>query len=654
MNAVRRVPRHWAVAAVLAAMVVAVYGRVGSFPFITLDDESLILRNPALQGGLSLTGLRWAFTTDMDAGWIPLTWLSRMLDVSLFGMDAGKHHLVNVLFHLLNVLLLFHVLRKMTGKMWESGFVAALFAVHPLHVESVAWVTERKDVLGAFFWMLSLGAYVRYAARPGTARYGAVVLFFVLGLLSKPIVVTLPFVLLLLDYWPLGRLRPSGEPRGDGDVSPSFDPAPPGRLLVEKVPLFVLSAAVSVVTFLAQKNIGAVTPLGATPLLARSGNALQSYAAYLRKATWPSDLAVFYPHPGPNLSLWKTAAAGLFLCLVTALVVRQARRRGWLAVGWFWYLGTLVPVIGLVQVGGPGMADRCAYIPLIGVYVMVAWGMGESAARFGIPKPATAAVASGWLLALLACAWVQVGYWQSDTLLFRRALGVTKDNWLAHSIWGGIAHGNGRDEEAVAHYREALRISPDLPEVHNALGQALDRLGRTDEAIANFREELRIQPDFAVAHYNLAVICYRTGKIEEAVVHFREALRIRPDHPEAHNNLGVYLSDIGRDEEAVAHYREALRIRPDYAEAHHNLGMALARSGMSGEATGHLRRAVRLRPDYAEAHNNLGVLLARQGAYSEAVSEFREALRLKPDYAEARHNLEMAASDLEKARKQEE
>jgi Flp pilus assembly protein TadD len=611
MNAVRRVPKHWAVAAVLAAMVVAVYGRAGSFPFITLDDKFLILRNTALQGGLSLSGLRWAFTTDMDAGWIPLTWLSRMLDVSLFGMDAGKHHLANVLFHLLNALLLFHVLRKMTGKTWESGFVAALFAVHPLHVESVAWVTERKDVLGAFFWMLSIGAYARYAERPGVVRYGLVVLIFSLGLMSKAILVTLPFVLLLLDYWPLGRLRPSGEPRGDGDVSPSFDPASPGRLLVEKVPLFVLSAAVSVVTFLAQKNIGAVVPLGATPLWVRAGNALQSYAAYLRKAAWPSDLAVFYPHPLTNLSLWKTAAAGLFLCLVTALVVRQARRRGWLAVGWFWYLGTLVPVIGLVQVGGPGMADRCAYIPLIGVYVMVAWGMGESAARFGIPKPATAAVAVVWLLALLACAWVQVGYWRSDTLLFRRALVVTKDNWMAHNSLGEAAHEAGRDEEAVAHYREALRIWPGSPEVHNDLGVALFKLGRHGEAIS----------------------------------HFREALRIRPGHPEAHNNLGVHLSDIGRDEEAVAHYREALRIRPDYAEAHHNLGMALARSGMSGEATGHLRRAVRLRPDYAEAHNNLGVLLARQGAYSEAVSEFREALRLKPDYAGARHNLDRALED---------
>jgi tetratricopeptide (TPR) repeat protein len=646
MTSVRRAPYDHAVTAVLAAMVAIVYWRVGSFPFILLDDEPYILKNAAVQGGLTLEGVRWAFTTVMDAGWIPLTWLSRMLDVSLFGMDAGKHHLVNVLFHLLNTLLLFRVLREATGKVWESGFAAALFAVHPLHVESVAWVTERKDVLGAFFWMLSLCAYLRYAARPGVARYGAVVLFFVLGLLSKPIVVTLPFVLLLLDYWPLCRLQPPGAP---GGVSPPPRPVPPGRLVLEKVPLLALSAAVSVVTYLAQKKIGAVTPLGATPLWARAGNALDSYATYLRKAVWPSDLAVFYPHPGTDLLLWKTAAAGLFLCVVTVWVVRGALRRGWLAVGWFWYLGTLVPVIGLVQVGGNAMADRCAYIPMIGIYLAAAWGAGESAARFRVPKAAGAAVAGGGLLVLAVAAWIQVGYWQGSASLFRRALDVTENNWLAHSSLGQVASEAGRDEEAVAHYREALRIWPDLPEVHNALGGALERMGRIDEAKANFREELRLQPDFADAHYNLAILLGRTGWIDESAAEYREVLRLRPDHPEAHNNLGVYLSDIGRDEEAVAHFREALRTRPDHAEAHHNLGMLLARTGEPDEGIGHLRQAVRIRPGYVEAHNNLGVLLARRGAFPEAVSEFREALRLKPDHEGARYNLETATSNMGKA-----
>jgi hypothetical protein len=317
VNALRRIPPRYAVPVVLALMVVAVYGRVGSFPFIVLDDEAYILRNPALRGGLSAEGLRHAFTTGEDAGWIPLTWVSRMLDVTLFGMDAGKHHLVNVLFHLLNAALLFSALLRMTGRPWESALASALFAVHPLHVESVAWVTERKDVLAGFFWMLSLSAYARYVARPGAARYGAVALFFVLGLLSKPIVVTLPFVLLLLDYWPLGRAGPAS------------------RRVLEKVPLLVLSASASAVTYLAQRGVGAVSSLGAIPLWARAGNALLSYAAYLRKGAWPSDLAVYYPHPGTALPGWKVASAGLFLCLATALVVRHASRRRWLATGRF-------------------------------------------------------------------------------------------------------------------------------------------------------------------------------------------------------------------------------------------------------------------------------------------------------------------------------
>jgi Flp pilus assembly protein TadD len=624
-------------------MVLVVYLRVVSFPFILLDDEPFLLKNPAVQAGLAMDGVRWAFSTVMDAGWIPLTWLSRLLDVSLFGMDAGKHHLVNVLLHLLNTLLLFRFLRGATGKMWESGFVAALFAVHPLHVESVAWVTERKDVLAAFFWMLSLGAYVRYAERPGIARYGAVLLFFLLGLMSKPIVVTFPFVLLLLDYWPLNRLRaPADTP---GDATPRYSPAPLGSLVIEKIPLLFLSGAISALTYFAQMQIGAVTPLDATPLWARVGNAITSYGTYLLMAAWPSGLAIFYPHPGTGLILWESVLAGLFLIVITAWVVRGMLRRGWMAVGWFWYLGTLVPVIGLVQVGGIARADRCTYIPMIGIYVLAAWGLGDLSRRFRIPGQVQAGVAASWLLALAVCAWIQIGYWQGTEPLFRRALQVTENNWLAHSIVGQLEEREGRDADAVEHYREALRIWPDLPEVHNALGGALDRVGKVDEAIANFREELRIQPRFAPAHYNLGVIYYRIGRIDDAVACFRETLRIRPDHPEAHNNFGVCMLEAGRVEEAMVHFRGALRVRPDYSEAHRNLGMALSRVGFLGEALDHLREAVRLRPDYVEARNNLGVLYARLGRFPEAVTEFHEVLRLEPDHVDARGNLARAAAD---------
>lgn len=634
------------VCAALTAMVLVVYSQTFAFPFILLDDDLLILKNPYLQGGLTAEGARWAFTTVMDAGWIPLTWLSRLVDVSLFGMDAGKHHLVNVLFHLLNTLLLFRVLREATGKAWESGFVAALFAVHPLHVESVAWVTERKDVLAAFFWMLSLGAYVRYAERPGIARYGAVLLFFLLGLMSKPIVVTFPFVLLLLDYWPLKRFRPS--PDSSGDPPSRYTPVAPGRLLLEKLPLVLFSAAISAVTYFSQMSIGAVTPLGGNPLWARAGNALQSYVLYLRRGVWPSDLSVFYPHPGPNLVLWKSAAAGLFLVVATDWVVRRARTRRWLATGWFWYLGTLVPVLGLVQVGGNAMADRNAYLPMIGIYLAVAWGAGELVSRFRVLGIVTAVAASICLLALGTCASLQVGYWRGSEPLFRRALLVTEENWLAHGLLGGIDAVAGRNEEAAAHYREALRIWPDLPEVHNGLGEVLDRMGRTEEAIANFREEVRIQPHFAPAHYNLGVTYYRIGRFEEAASCFRETLRIRPDHPEAHNNLGVWLLESGRVDGSIAHFREALAIRPAYAEARRNLGMALSRTGALGEAIDHLREAVRLRPDFVEARNNLGVLYARCGKFPEAEAEFREVLRREPEHEGAKNNLAMATAESRK------
>ncbi|MFA6147282.1 MAG: tetratricopeptide repeat protein [bacterium] len=605
MSTLRRLASRYAVPAALAVLAFAVYWRVGSFPFIHFDDDTYILRNPSLHGGLSFASIRWAFTNWKEIGWLPLTWLSHLLDVSLFGMDAGKQHLVNLLFHVANTLLLFHVLRRTTGKTWESGLVAALFSVHPLHVESVVWVSERKDVLSTFFWMLSLESYARYAERPGVARYGTVVLFFVLGLLSKPMVVTLPLVLLLLDFWPLGRLWPAADSPDEGSVR--YSPASPGRLLLEKAPLMLLSAVFCMVTYLSQEGMGAVNPMWATPLWSRAGNALLSYAVYLSKAVWPSKLAVFYPHPGTNLELWKAVSSGLLLCTVTALVVRGAFRRRWLATGWFWFLGTLVPVIGLVQVGGQAMADRYTYVPLIGPFLVAAWGGGELASRWRIPKGMAAGV---WLAALAACAWVQTGYWRGTVPLFEHALEVTEDNWIAHFSLGVSATESGRDDEAIARYREAIRIYPAFAAAHNNLGAALLKVGRPDEAI----------------------------------FHIREALRLDPESPDAHNNLGIHLARIGRSDEAIAQYREALRIRPGYAEAHHSLGMELARTGKPDEAIRHLRQAVRSRPDYVEAHNNLGVFLARRGELPEAVSEFREALRLKPDYAAARKNLERAAA----------
>jgi tetratricopeptide (TPR) repeat protein len=633
-----------AVLLLLCALVVAVYGQTGTFPFVKFDDDAFISGNPAVQGGLTLEGVRWAISTDMDAGWIPLTWLSRLVDVSLFGMDAGGHHLVNVLFHLLNVLLLFHVLRRMTGRLPESGLVAALFAVHPLHVESVAWVTERKDVLAGFFWMLSLGAYARYAERPGALRYLAVVLCFALGLMSKPIVVTLPFVLLLLDCWPLRRFRMAGESFPPGETR--FVPAPASRLLLEKAPLLAMSAAASAVTILFQKQIGAVTSFEAIPPWARAGNALLSWFLYLRKTAWPFGLAPFYPHPGTGISPWAVAGSALFLAAVTALALRSVRSRRWFAVGWFWYVGTLVPVIGLLNVGGKAMADRCTYIPLIGVYLVFAWGASGLVSRWRTPPAAAAAAAALLVLLLGLRAFDQAGKWRSTEALFAHTVETTGENWLAQNMLGLAAYEGGRDLEALRHFREALRIWPDLPEVNNSIGMTLLRMGDPEGALAHFRRELRVQPRFAEAWFNAGVALDALGRPEEAFAAYSEALRVDPGHPEANNNLGVHLAALGMHPEAIARFREALRRRPDYAEGHHGLAMSLAAVGDVEDAIRHLRTAIRLRPSgYPEAHNNLGTLLARQGAFGEAATHFREALRLKPDYEKARRNLERVTRD---------
>jgi len=627
----------WGLPLLLTGMVAATYGRVAGYPFVDMDDQFYVFGNFAVSEGLTFDGIRWAFTTVYAANWHPLTWLSHMLDVSLFGMNAGRHHLVNVLFHLLNSLFLFGVLRKMTGRTWESGMVAALFAVHPLHVESVAWISERKDVLSAFFFLLSLWAYARYCERPGALRYAAVLLAFALGLLAKPMLVTLPFVLLLLDHWPLGRLVHSR--------APSADPGPPrtpiglSRAFLEKIPLLLLSALSCAITLRAQA--GTVATLDYLPLWARSENALLSYAGYLWKAVWPSGLAVFHPFPRLAHLHPKAAGAGLFLLGVTAAAAWQVRRRPYLAVGWFWYLGMLLPVIGLVQVGMQAMADRYTYLPLIGPFLAVVRGFGELAGRWRIPKAAVALAAGGWLAALSVCAWIQVGTWKDSVSLFRHALRVTGDNWMAHESLGLDSLRAGRTEEALAHFREVVRIAPGYSERQYAVYRSLSRPEKI-EADAN---DLLAEKRKAMAHdsdvlnwagLNLA----GKGRIELAAHFFRQAVRIHPDAAESHYNLAVALGRLGKKEEAIPHFREALRIPPVDAEACNKIGVALVRLGRFEEAADRFREALRLRPDSAEARFNLAVSLERSGRREEAIALYREILRRSPGDRDAGDSLE--------------
>jgi len=603
---------------------VAVYAQVRHFDFVNLDDSAYTSGNPHVRRGITPEGLEWAFTSGDAANWFPVTWVSHMLDCQLFGLASGWHHLTNVLIHGCAALLLFAFLRRATGARWRSALVAFLFAVHPLHVESVAWVAERKDVLSAFFWFLTMWAYVRYTERPGWGRYLLVLVTFCLGLMAKPMIITLPFVLLLLDIWPLRRkLRTAA-------------------IFLEKVPLAALSLVVSVITYLVQQRAGAVKTLGAFPPGLRLENALVSYAVYIIQMFRPVRLAVFYPYPR-HLPAWQAWLAGLVLAGASVMVLRLRRSRQYLATGWFWYLGTLIPVIGLVQVGAQAHADRYTYIPMVGLSILVAWGAAELARRPRV-KPFAVALMSLACLVWAVLAWFQVQHWRNSETLFRHALDVTTENAVAHDNLGNyLMDVPGGLPEAVVQLEEALRIDPDSVPAHTALGSALARIpGRLAESFPQFDAALRLAPDWPIAHNELGSALLKAGRLTEAIEQFATASRLDPDYADAHYNLGVALSQFpGRSSEAISEYQAALRIKPDYAEAQLNLGNVLA--GLPGrltEAIQAYQAALRMRPDYVEAHYNLGrVLSGMPGRVPDAMAEYQAALRIRPDHAEAHNNL---------------
>ncbi len=632
--------RRWIILACLFLVVatLATYGDLRNHQFINYDDNIYVTDNPPVQGGLTLTGLVWAFTTLHTGMWIPLTWLSFMVDSQLFGLRPGGFLLTNLLFHLANALLLFGWLLRTTRAPGRSFLAAALFALHPLHVESVAWATERKDVLSTFFWLLTMWAYVWYAERPRLGRYALILVCFCLGLMAKPMLVTLPGALLLLDYWPLGRLSC----KGPAAAAASPQPAPGvtlKRLLWEKSPLLAIAALSTVVTFYAQKRTGAMFPLQALPIPDRLANALVACVGYLEKMFWPARLAVLYPLPGHHLPIWQAPAAGLALAALSLLALRQARRHPYLLVGWLWYLGTLLPVIGLVQVGVQAMADRYTYVPGIGLFIVVVWGVADLAARWRAPRFLLPVGAGVVLAALMICTWVQVSYWRDSISLYEHTLQVTRGNPIIRNNLGIALAAQGKTDQAITQYDEALRLKPGYADAHNNLGLALEAQGKVDQAMAQYAEALRLNPDLAGAHNNLGLALAAQGKLDQAVSHYAEALRLNPAYAGAHNNLGLALAAQGKLDQAVAQYAEALRLNPDLAKAHNNLGLALAAQGKLDQAMAHYAEALRLNPDYAEAHNSLGLALTAQGKMDQARAHFAEALRLKPDYAEAHNNL---------------
>lgn len=564
-----------AIGLALVLSIFVIYGQVDNFEFINYDDGAYVFQNAHVQRGLTPETIRWALTAVVASNWMPVTLLSHLLDVQLFGLKSGMHHLVNVCFHALSSVLLFMVFRRATGARGSSAFVAFIFALHPLHVESVAWIAERKDVLSAFLFSLALYGYVRYTERPSAGRYLAVAGLFCLGLMSKPMMVTFPFVLLLFDFWPLRRWRWPG-------------------IVWEKIPLFALSAADSVVTYLTQGASGAVSII---PFDHRVENALVSYAVYVGQTLWPLRLAVFYPYQR-SIPLWQPTAAAVVFLVVSVIAILAWRTRPYLTMGWFWYVGTLVPVIGLVQAGAQSHADRYMYVPMIGLSVMLAWGAADVIKKWPGTKYAIAATAVVACGASMIAARTEAAYWQNDETLFRRATEVTEGNWVAESNLGHTLMSTGRAAEAIPHFEAVLRVTPQDAETINNLGGSMLILKRYADAIPYFESALRIKPELADAHYNLGMaLAHTPGREADAVREYETALRLRPDNELAHNNLGLLLLKQGRTMEALAHFETAVRLRPEYG-SERNLGDTLLTiPGRQAEAIAHLEAAQRLNPN---------------------------------------------------------
>ena len=688
--------QSWTLAALLGLATLALYWSATSHDFVDYDDQRYVTQNLEVQRGLTARGIIWAFTHPVSGNWHPVTMLSHMLDCQLYGLRPWGHHLTSILLHASNAVLVFLLLHRLTGALWRSAIVAALFAWHPLRVESVAWVAERKDVLSSLFFLLTLMAYARYGedrrredGRQGSAVGGRrseaglpsgrvfpssifhlrssifylLALFcFALGLLSKPMLVTLPLVLLLLDYWPLNRWQ-------TGRLWP---------LLLEKLPFFILAAAASAVALAVQKQAGAVEALARWPLPLRCENAVISYCRYLGNIVWPSELAVFYPPPS-HWPLGWVLVAGLFLGALTILCWLVRRRHPFLLVGWFWFVGSLVPVIGLVQVGRQAMADRYTYLPSIGLLLLVVWGAHELSRNWrrqalGLGLAGVAAV-----ILLATVTRQQLTYWQNSETLFRHALKVTSDNdvarvnlgvalleekqtnaamcqfqtalalkpacFEAYENLGNIAVQEGGTEAAISNYQAAVRFKPGYVEAHNNLGNLFALQGRTNAAIGEFQEAIRLNPDYAEAHYNLASLLGRNGQVDAAISQYQTVLRITPEDAETHFKLGNLLAKQGRADEAIAQFQEALRFRPDYPEAHYNLGHAFLKQGRLDEAIGQWQMVIHRWPNSAPAHFYLGTALSLKGRDSEATQQFEEVLRLNPDDAVAHDKLGIVLGD---------
>lgn len=615
---------------------------MNNFEFINFDDKLYVTENPTVLSGINKDSLIWAFTFEDKSKtyWHPLSWLSHMLDVQLYGMNPGPHHLTNVIFHILNTLLLFFVLHRMTGALWQPAFVAVLFAVHPINVESVAWVAERKNVLSTFFCMLTLLTYAFYNEKPGIVRYIVMYFCFALGLLAKPMIVTLPFVLLLLDNWPLGRfkfLQP-----GSNRWRISF------QLILEKIPLFFLAGLSIYLASASIQGIGSYKSLQSGPVMLRIANALVSYVKYIGMMIWPQNLTVLYPFP-KMVPIYQTLGAFLTLVCASILFTTAHKKHPYLMIGWFWFLGTLVPVIGLIQVGlWPALADRWAYLPMIGLFIMVVWGLSDLLMRFRIKKSALKFLMIIIVCTLIVVSWNQVGYWKTSVTLFKHSVAVTENNYIAHNNLGQGLLLPGETAKAINHFKKSVEINPGFEIAHYNLGLAFTGQGRLEEALDAYSNAVRIKPNFAVAYNALGITLYRIDKPDEAVPKYLQAIKINPEYAEAYNNLANALVRLDKHEEAVANYLIAIRLDPRYEEAYNDLGNCLYRMDKPDKAMPNFLQSIKINPKFAEPYNGAGAALIRMGEARKAAVFFREAVKIDPDYVAARNNLKNTLAALGK------
>ena len=647
---------------VLFLVTVAVYSPVRGFDFLQCDDPDYVTANSHVQSGVSWAGVVWAFANITGEGgtyWHPLTWFSHMLDCQLFGLRPGPHHLVNLAFHAANAVLLFLVLRRMTGAFWRSAVVAALFAWHPLQVESVAWISERKNVLSGFCFFLILLGYHRYARQPNLPRYLLVFFLLCLGLMAKPTLVIVPFLLLVLDFWPLcrfersaagrvtsgaagppsaapgqtasatpaARVRPRKAPIRPlpGGLEPSFALLPVHRLLLEKAPLLIPVVFSCVVTILGHQSTHNLPGLKEIPVSLRTANAFVSYLRYAGKAIWPSHLAIWYPYPA-GWPAWLVGLSVGFLLIVSALALRWRVSRPWFLAGWLWFIGALVPVIGIVQAARQAMADRFAYLPVIGLFILLVWGLPAGLARWRHRAVALPLIAVASLTAALVLTSIQLQYWRDTVTLCRHALAVTTHNYKIQHILGYTLSSSGEVDEGIALLTEAVREKPDYAEAHNDLGVALARAGKMDEAIAQFTEAVREKPDLVDTHYNLGRALAIRGMTGEAISQFEATLQLAPDHADAHFSLANVLLSQGQTDQAERHYSAALQANPNLMDAYDRMGRLLAAEGRTGEVIEFWQKALRIQPDVPKLLNNLAWLFA---TYPDA--RFRngsEAIRL--------------------------